>query len=92
MPLSATWTDLEMITGNDGRQIEKDKMSMTSLMHEIWKPIQTNSSTKEDVYDIPYVWNLKTDTKEFIYKTGTDSWNSRTNFQLPKGKGGQNEW
>ena len=35
MPLSATWTDLEMITGNDGRQIEKDKMSMTSLMHEI---------------------------------------------------------
>lgn len=35
MPLSATWTDLEMTTGNDGSQIEKDKMSMTSLMRGI---------------------------------------------------------
>ena len=33
------------------------------------------------------MWNLKYDTNEFIYKTETDSQTSRTNFQLPKGKG-----
>ena len=31
---------------------------------------------------------LKSDTKEFIYKTETDSQTLKTNLWLPKGKGG----
>ena len=39
-------------------------------------------------YDIIYMWNLKYDTNEHIYKTETDSLTQRTNLWLPKGKGG----
>ena len=39
-------------------------------------------------YDIAYLWNLKYDTNEFIYKTEIDSQIQKTNLQLPKGKGG----
>ena len=28
---------------------------------------------KQILYDITYMWNLKYDTKKFIYKTETDS-------------------
>ena len=38
-------------------------------------------------YDITYMWNLNYDTNELIYKTETDSQTSKTNLQLPKGKG-----
>ena len=35
-----------------------------------------------------YMWNLKNNTKELIYKTETDSQTQKTNLWLPKGKGG----
>ena len=38
-------------------------------------------------YDITYMWNLKYDTNELIYKTETDSQTWKTNLWLPKGKG-----
>ena len=38
-------------------------------------------------YDITYMWNLKNDTNELIYKTETDSQTSETNLWLPKGEG-----
>ena len=31
------------------------------------------SQTEKDIYDITYMWNLKNDTNELIYKTETDS-------------------
>ena len=37
-------------------------------------------------YDITYMWNLKNDTNEPIYKTETDSQTQKTNLWLPKGK------
>ena len=35
-------------------------------------------------YDITYMWNLKYDTNEFIYKTEKDSQIYRTDFWLPR--------
>ena len=45
------------------------------------------SQKEKDKYDIPYMWNLKKDANEFIYKTETDSQMQKTNLWLPKGKG-----
>ena len=39
-------------------------------------------------HEITYMWNLKYDTNEVIYKTKTDSKTLKTNLWLPKGKGG----
>ena len=39
-------------------------------------------------YDITYMWNLKYDTNELIYKTETDSQTKKTNLWSPKGEGG----
>ena len=48
------------------------------------------SQTERQVsYDITYMWNLKYDTNEVIYKTETDSQTQKTNLWLPKGKGGE---
>ena len=38
-----------------------------------------------------YMWNLKYDTNELIYKTETDSQTQKTNLWLPKGKWGREE-
>ena len=38
-------------------------------------------------YDITFMWNLKNDINELIYKTETDSQTQKTNLWLPKGKG-----
>ena len=39
--------------------------------------------------DITYMWNLKYDAYELIYKTETDSQTQKANSRLPKGKCGQ---
>ena len=39
-------------------------------------------------YDITYMWNLKYDTNEPIYKTETDSQTEGTDLWLPRGTGG----
>ena len=38
-------------------------------------------------YGITYMWKLKYDTNELIYKTETDSQTQKKNLWLPKGKG-----
>ena len=38
-------------------------------------------------YDITYMWNLKYDTNESIYKTATDSWTYRRDLWLPRARG-----
>ena len=45
------------------------------------------TSDKDISYDITYMWNLKNDTNEVIYKTRTDSVNSKMNLRVTKGKG-----
>ena len=44
-------------------------------------------------YDITYMWDLKNDTNEPIYKIETDSQMQKTNLLFPKGKeeGGTNK-
>ena len=39
-------------------------------------------------YNIIYMWNLKYDTDELIYKTETDSQTAKANLWLPKGERG----
>ena len=46
---------------------------------------------RQITYGITYMWNLKCDTNELIYKTETDSQTQKTNFWLPKRKGGQGQ-
>ena len=45
--------------------------------------------TDRQVLHITYIWDLKYDTNEFIYKTETDSQTEKTSLWLPKGKGVQ---
>ena len=42
---------------------------------------------RQTPHDITYMWNLKYDTNELIYKTETDSQTWKTKLWLPKGKG-----
>ena len=39
-------------------------------------------------YDITYMWNLKYDTNELIYKTETDSQIQKTTYGNQRGSGG----
>ena len=41
------------------------------------------------MYDITYMWNLKRNTNELIYKKNTQI--SKTNLRLPKGNGEEEE-
>ena len=38
---------------------------------------------------ITYMWNIKNDTNELIYKTEIDSLTQKTKLWLPKGKAGK---
>ena len=42
---------------------------------------------RQILYDITYVWNLKNNTNESVYKTETEWQAEKTNLWLPKGKG-----
>ena len=42
---------------------------------------------EKDKYDITYMWNLKNNTNESIYKTETNSKTWKTNLWLPNRKG-----
>ena len=41
---------------------------------------------KQILYDITYMWNLKYNTNQYIYKPKTDSQTQNANLWLPKGK------
>ena len=43
--------------------------------------------SEKDKYHITYMWKLKSDTNEPIYKTERDSQTWKTNFWLPRWKG-----
>ena len=42
------------------------------------------SQTETNTFNITYMWNLKNNTNEFIYKIDSQTW--KTNLWLPKGK------
>ena len=43
---------------------------------------------RQILYVITYMWNLKNNTNQSIYKTETDSQTQKTNLWLPQGKEG----
>ena len=53
--------------------------------------ILSEVSQRQISYDTTYMWNLKYDTNELIYKTEIDSQTQKTNLWSPKGKGGERE-
>ena len=59
----------------------------TLMNLEITKLSEVSQTERQMPYDITYMWNLKYDTNELIYKTETDSQTWKTNLQLPKGMG-----
>ena len=46
---------------------------------------EVSQTEKDKYYDITYMWNLKNNTNQLIYKTNTHR--HRTNLWLLKGKG-----
>ena len=52
------------------------------------KIIILNESERGIPYDTTYMWNLKYDINELIYKTETDSQTQRTELLLPSARGG----
>ena len=69
--------------------IKKNKNSFCSNMY---KPRDcctkwSKSDREGQMYDVTYMWNLKRNTNELIYKTETHSQTSKTNLRLPKGNG-----
>ena len=55
---------------------------------------KVSQKEKDIPHDNTYMWNLKYDTNELIYKTETDSQTQRTDLWLPEGRGGTGwtEW
>ena len=47
-----------------------------------------SKSERQPLYDIIYMWNLKYDTNELIYKTETDSQTKKTMYGYQKGTEG----
>ena len=45
------------------------------------------ASQRQISYDITYMWNLKNDTNELIYKTEINPQTQKRNLWLPKRKG-----
>ena len=54
---------------------------------EIITVSEVSQTEKDKYHDITYMWNLKYNTNELIYKTEIDPQTQKTNFWLPKGKG-----
>jgi len=48
---------------------------------------EVSQKEKDKYHVITYIWSLKNNTNDFIYKTATDSQTSKTNLRLLKGKG-----
>ena len=48
---------------------------------------EVSQKEKDKYHVITYIWSLKNNTNDFIYKTTTDSQTSKTNLRLLKGKG-----
>ena len=46
-----------------------------------------SEASQRQISSITYMWNLKYDTNELMYKTETHSQTLKTNLWLPKGKG-----
>ena len=48
---------------------------------------EVSQTERQIPYVITFMWDLKYDTNELIYKTEADSQTQKTNLWLPKGKG-----
>ena len=60
-------------------------MNATRDDHSKWSK---SKRERQIPYDITYMWNLKNDTNELIYKTETDSQDLKNKLMVTKGKKG----
>ena len=61
----------------------------TCMQLEIIILSEVSQKEKDKYHDITYMWNLKYDKNEPIYKIETDSQTQRTDLWLPRGVGGE---
>ena len=67
---------------------KRERMKRHFQQHEATRDYHTKWERERQIpYDITYVWNLKYDTNEPIYETGTDSWMERTDCGCHGGGG-----
>ena len=66
-------------------------MDATKYYHTKWSKSETGRLIP---YDSSYMWNLKYDTNELIYKAETDSQTQRADLWFPRGRGrrGEKDW
>ena len=67
-----------------------EEMPFTAIWMDLVTTIlsEVKSARERQIsYNITYMWDLKNDTNEPIYKSETDSQTSKINFWLPNGKG-----
>ena len=53
---------------------------------------EVSQKEKDKYHDINYMWNLKRDTNEYIYKTKTHSQIQKTDMWLPRSSRGGKDW
>jgi len=67
---------------------KNERMPFAATWMDLEVIILNEVSQKErDKYHITYMWNLKYDTNELIYETGTDPQTERTDLWMPRGGG-----
>ena len=54
---------------------------------DIEKIILSKTDRKRQLYDISYIWNLKNNTNESVYKTQTDFRYRKQTYGYQRGKG-----
>ena len=61
----------------------------TLMNLEIIKLSEVSQTERQMPYDITYMWNLKYDTNELIYKTETDYKHGKQTYHYQRGWGGE---
>ena len=62
-------------------------MPLAATRMDLENIMLSETCQRQILYVITYMWNLKNNTNECIYKTETDSQTQKTDLWLPKGRG-----
>ena len=67
--------------------IKNENMPFAATWMDLEFLILSEVRQRQITCDITYMWNLKYDTNELVYKTETESQIQSTDLGLPRGKG-----
>ena len=87
MPINRKWIKMWYIyTKEHYSAITKNKMLPFTTTWMDLDIILSEVSKRQTLYNITYMWNLKYNTNELIYKTETDSQILKTTYGYQRGK------